>query len=85
MKRINETIKKIQDGTSKVTLPTTSNTEPEKNQEPVCPICGGLGYIRQELPIAHPDFGKLKQCVCQQQKVSRAAHTPVPDEQPGCF
>ena len=56
-------------------MPTTSNTEPEKNQEPVCPICGGLGYIRQELPIAHPDFGKLKQCVCQQQKVSRAAHT----------
>jgi DNA replication protein DnaC len=50
-------------------LPTTSNTE----KEPVCPICGGVGFIRQDLPIDDPEFGKLKPCVCQQHKTTRAA------------
>ncbi len=36
---------------------------------PVCPICHGIGFVRQDLPITHPDFGKLVPCVCQ------AAHT----------
>jgi DNA replication protein DnaC len=54
-----------------VNLPTTSNTE----KEPVCPICGGIGFIRQDLPIDDPDFGKLKPCVCQQHKSNRAEQT----------
>jgi DNA replication protein DnaC len=29
---------------------------------PDCPICGGIGWIRQDLPLDHPDFGKLKPC-----------------------
>lgn len=28
----------------------------------VCPICGGLGYVRYNLPVEHPDFGKLLPC-----------------------
>ena len=56
-------------------MPTTSSTDAAAKKEPVCPICGGVGFIRQDLPIDHPDFGKLKPCVCQQQKVSKAAQT----------
>lgn len=55
-------------------MPTTSNTKDEANQEPVCPICGGFGYVWRDLPIDDPEFGKLKPCVCQQQKQVRAAH-----------
>ncbi|MGQ9458510.1 MAG: ATP-binding protein, partial [Anaerolineae bacterium] len=22
-----------------------------------CPICHGLGYVRRDLPVGHPDFG----------------------------
>jgi len=25
-------------------------------------LCGGLGYVRQDLPVGHPDFGKLFRC-----------------------
>jgi DNA replication protein DnaC len=74
MKKIDETLKKIQDGTSRVTLPTTSNTKPNTESEPVCPICGGLGYFRQDLPVGDPNFGKLTLCVCQQQRVNQSAH-----------
>ena len=35
--------------------------------DPNCPICGGVGFVRQDLPVGHPDFGKLQVCVCRQQ------------------
>jgi DNA replication protein DnaC len=33
-------------------------------QEEVCPFCGGLGYVRADVPVDHPDFGKLVPCTC---------------------
>lgn len=29
---------------------------------PDCPTCGGVGYVRFEVPIDHPKFGKLERC-----------------------
>ena len=34
--------------------------------DPACPHCHGLGYVRQELPLGHPDFGRLQACTCRQ-------------------
>ncbi len=31
----------------------------------VCPICKGLGYLRADVPVGHPDFGKLVPCTCR--------------------
>lgn len=42
--------------------------------DPNCPICHGLGYIRQELPVGHPDFGKLQICTCRHAQISRQVH-----------
>jgi DNA replication protein DnaC len=33
--------------------------------EYLCPICGGAGFLRQDVPVAHPEFGKLVKCECQ--------------------
>jgi DNA replication protein DnaC len=30
-----------------------------------CPICGGIGYLRADVPVGHPDFGKLIPCTCR--------------------
>lgn len=38
-----------------------------------CEICGGIGWIRQDLPITHPDFGRLQVCACRQTKVNQQA------------
>ena len=47
-------------------MPTISNTETaEEQKQPVCPLCGGLGFLRHDLPVDHPDFGKLLPCACQ--------------------
>jgi len=29
---------------------------------PDCPVCEGAGYIRYEVPLGHPKFGKLERC-----------------------
>jgi len=52
-------------------MPTISSTSPDpvlKDGElgsAECPLCGGLGYVREEVPVDHPDFGKLFPCRCK--------------------
>lgn len=41
------------------TMNETDRTVPE------CPLCHGVGFLRQDLPVGHPDFGKLIPCTCQ--------------------
>ncbi len=43
----------------------SSTMSEEKPALPVCPICHGVGFVRQDLPVGHPDFGKLVPCTCQ--------------------
>jgi len=31
----------------------------------LCPLCGGIGYLRQDVPVGHPDFGKITPCRCR--------------------
>ena len=33
-----------------------------------CPICGGAGFLRRDLPIDHPDFGRAMACRCKKQE-----------------
>ncbi|NJD60048.1 MAG: DNA replication protein DnaC [Anaerolineales bacterium] len=39
-----------------------------------CPYCHGLGYLRRDLPLGHPDFGRLQICSCRQGQVSQQIH-----------
>jgi len=34
----------------------------------LCPICGGVGWIRSDLPETDPAFGKLARCGCMAQR-----------------
>ncbi|MHB0923773.1 MAG: ATP-binding protein [Bellilinea sp.] len=49
----------------------TGDTPQPFRGDPNCPICGGIGFVRHDLPVDHPDFGKLSVCVCRQKEVSR--------------
>jgi DNA replication protein DnaC len=40
-------------------------------QEDVCPFCGGLGFVRADVPVGHPDFGKLVPCTCHLAEVAQ--------------
>ena len=66
--KIDETLKKIATSTSKANTPTTSSTS---LGDPNCPHCGGAGYLRTDVPVGHPNFGRLEICVCRQRDVSQ--------------
>ena len=38
--------------------------------DPNCPNCHGIGYLRPDVPVGHPDFGKLQICVCRRAGVT---------------
>lgn len=44
-------------------MPTTSSISEEVDNK--CPLCGGLGFVREDVAIDHPDFGKLFPCSCR--------------------
>jgi DNA replication protein DnaC len=50
-----------------------------------CPVCHGVGWVRKDLPVGHPDFGRAFPCPCIADEVARrrldglrrASATPV--------
>src|SRR6266498_3274863 len=66
--KIDATLKKIVENTSKANTPITSSTS---LGDPNCPYCGGQGYLRADVPVGHPNFGRLEICVCRQRDVSQ--------------
>jgi DNA replication protein DnaC len=49
-------------------MPTTSSTEPQQTGD-VCPLCKGKGYLRRDVPLGHPDFGRLVPCQCRRTQI----------------
>jgi DNA replication protein DnaC len=78
--KIDETIKHLASGTSKTRSKSSSAAEPgEANRavhdlpgDPNCPHCHGVGYLRADVPVGHPDFGRLEICVCRRANVTQA-------------
>ncbi len=67
---------------SKASTPTSSSIEAASDRiasapdqdlpgDPNCPHCGGLGYLRLDVPVGHPDFGRLQICTCRNQQISQ--------------
>jgi len=42
--------------------------------DPDCPHCKGLGYLRADVPVGDPDFGKIQSCTCRNAQVSQQVH-----------
>jgi DNA replication protein DnaC len=41
--------------------------------DPNCPHCGGVGYVRYDVPLGHEKFGKLESCICRAKDVAESA------------
>lgn len=43
-----------------------------------CQVCGGLGFVRHDVPVGHPDFGRLFPCACwaAELQAEQAAQAP---------
>jgi len=49
-------------------MPTISSTN---GVEDPCPLCGGLGYVREAVPVDHAHFGKLFLCRCKMAEMAQ--------------
>lgn len=70
--RIDETLKRVAGTTSPAKSKNSSNesADPGLLGDPNCPLCAGLGYLRRDLPVGHPEFGKAIICDCRRQSVT---------------
>jgi DNA replication protein DnaC len=70
--KIEETLKKLAGATQKGSSPTSSSADQDSRLlgDPNCPHCKGLGYLRVDVPIDHPQFGRLEICSCRQAEVN---------------
>lgn len=50
--------------------PVKATREPVKTVQPadVCPLCGGAGWLRLDVPFGHPQFGQPVPCVCKERE-----------------
>jgi DNA replication protein DnaC len=69
--KIEETPNEPVDGTSRANSLTsgTPNGSADYLGDPDCPICGGIGYLRLQVPVGHPDFGHLVICDCREPQI----------------
>jgi DNA replication protein DnaC len=69
--KIEETLKRLAAGTLKASSPTHSTSEGSFDRlgDPDCPECHGLGYLRRDLPVNDPEFGRLEICTCRRADV----------------
>ena len=71
--KIDATIKNLARGAS--TERSNNSASAPKNDlpgDPNCPHCGGVGYLRLDVEVGHPDFGKLEICVCRRANITDA-------------
>ena len=82
MSKIDETIRKIRANTEKAGSDVNNHQEnngpirqAKMPGDPNCLICNGIGYLRHDLPITHPDFGKITPCSCRSEEITQSART----------
>lgn len=57
--------------TSKEESTNSSSDSPNTLGDPNCPYCQGAGYLRVDVPVGHPNFGKLEICSCRRQFLAK--------------
>jgi DNA replication protein DnaC len=76
--KIEATLKKVAAATPKASSPSTSSgieAAPSAGGlgDPGCPYCGGNGYVRYEVPLGDPRFGRVEPCVCRSADIAAGA------------
>jgi DNA replication protein DnaC len=67
MKRLDEILKTMKDAGAPSLADTAISSITETGEgveEGVCPVCRGAGFVRRDVALDHPDFGRAFPCRC---------------------
>jgi DNA replication protein DnaC len=67
--KIGRTLTKVQSDIQKAPSPNIPTATSAGWGKPDCPHCGGLGYLRYDVPVGHAKFGRVEVCVCRSTEV----------------
>jgi DNA replication protein DnaC len=67
MKRIGDVMKASPIRPPQETQP--GNIKISRREAAQCPICQDAGYLRADVPVGHPSFGRLFPCGCKQKEI----------------
>jgi DNA replication protein DnaC len=65
MERLGDAITRIRPRTRG----STGGEPPRPEPEPNCPICKDFGFVRKDVPLGDPDFGRAIACSCREGEV----------------
>ncbi len=65
MERIGDTITRMRLKEFQRKVPADPLPEPP----PACPACRDFGFVRHDVPLGHPDFGRAFPCACQKDEL----------------
>jgi DNA replication protein DnaC len=73
-KKISGTLGKVLSATQKANSQniSTENAAPLLGKAD-CPHCGGVGFLRVDVPLGHEKFGRLEPCVCRANEIAANA------------
>ena len=75
-KKISKTLAKVLNDTQEVNSQNISNQNSPSMQmfgKADCPHCGGVGFLRTDVPLGHEKFGRLEPCVCRANEITENA------------
>ena len=75
-KKINRTLSKVLNDIPKANSQNISNEMSALAPmlgKPDCPHCGGVGFLRTDVPVGHEKFGRLEPCVCRANEIAENA------------
>jgi DNA replication protein DnaC len=67
MERLGDALARIRPRARPIGAELTAEQEPEA--QPACPICKDFGFVRKDVPLGDPDFGRAIACSCRQGEV----------------
>ena len=73
MEEIGEVLRRLDAG-SAPGIETDGLIQPPAGAEHPCGRCGGRGWFTPEVPVGHPEFGRMIACECQQERVEEERH-----------
>ena len=70
MEDLSDILKRLATGSTSEDSHNGDQPQADEQAEP-CEVCGGRGWLTADVPVGHPEFGRIVTCVCQEGRIEQ--------------